>query len=617
MNSSHDTDMYSQPSQFRPVTYQPGPARIYQNPTLESSNVAHPAPPPPQLQAPPSRPHSIGELAERAKQILGEDPKPDAKSFQEQGDLESAFVEYAKAATIVLEKIPAHPDYRVLLSTTQRHNMGLHGQEILDSLADIKVSIMTRYEQWRVNPSSVPPQAPASHPVLQPLVAHRSINSHGTNTPTSSSTPSSSRSRASISLRSRTPSPARRERVDALLREDPRRREDVYPADGARADQWHARGDDARQRHEWEEEGRRRVAEQRRLEQEGILRRQREAEHAAQAARFGQPNGQNQGVTGPVMPVSSPVQYPSISASVTTASAPSGPITGYLQMPLESPTRPRQDKPNKGPIQPITTTSPLPPQLGTIQYPSLMTQHQISQGYHPSLGSMFHRPSHTSHSALLFQTPESAPHPHHQIYQQHAPNKSQTPHAAYTAGPGARPPLPPKEMIALAPSPGGSDPVGGSSTRNRETCGLLLGKDKEGRFVVTTLLIPKQHSTSDTCTMDEEELVMQFTEERSLITLGWIHTHPTQSCEFMSSVDLHTHSGFQRMLPESFAVVCAPHSTPNFGIFRLTDPPGLQTILDCHAKEAFHPHSERPIYTDADKGHVQIRDLPLEIVDLR
>ena len=69
----------------------------------------------------------------------------------------------------------------------------------------------------------------------------------------------------------------------------------------------------------------------------------------------------------------------------------------------------------------------------------------------------------------------------------------------------------------------------------------------------------------------------------------------------------------------------------------MTDPPGLQTILDCHATEAFHPHPERPIYTvrfpellevtkefrtmdlyqDADKGHVQIRDMPLEIVDLR
>jgi hypothetical protein len=88
----------------------------------------------------------------------------------------------------------------------------------------------------------------------------------------------------------------------------------------------------------------------------------------------------------------------------------------------------------------------------------------------------------------------------------------------------------------------------------------------------------------------------------------------------MSSVDLHTHSGFQRMLPESFAVVCAPNSTPkqvfpldsiyvyvpgaddlphfiSYGIFRLTDPPGLKTILDCVLTDAFHPHPELPIYT--------------------
>lgn len=81
----------------------------------------------------------------------------------------------------------------------------------------------------------------------------------------------------------------------------------------------------------------------------------------------------------------------------------------------------------------------------------------------------------------------------------------------------------------------------------------------------------------------------------------------------MSSVDLHTHSGFQCMLPESFAVVCAPKSTPkshyslsysasltllhSFGIFRLTDPPGLKIILNCTAKEAFHPHPDEPIYT--------------------
>jgi STAM-binding protein len=90
-------------------------------------------PPPSQL-----RPHSIAELAECAKQSLGDDVRPlkawlgiaenalrDARSFCEQGDLDSAFVEYAKAATSVLERIPAHPDYRVLLDERQRHNMGL------------------------------------------------------------------------------------------------------------------------------------------------------------------------------------------------------------------------------------------------------------------------------------------------------------------------------------------------------------------------------------------------------------------------------------------------------------------------------------------------------------
>ncbi|KAJ7693175.1 hypothetical protein B0H17DRAFT_933230, partial [Mycena rosella] len=168
-----------------------------------------------------------------------------------------------------------------------------------------------------------------------------------------------------------------------------------------------------------------------------------------------------------------------------------------------------------------------------------------------------------------------------------------------------------------------------NSARNLETCGLLLGREvvrgagagagapgAKSRYVVETLLVPKQHATSDTCTMDEEEGVLGFTEARGLITLGWIHTHPSQSC-FMSSVDLHTHASFQRMLPESFAVVCAPKSDPNFGIFRLTDPPGLQTVLKCTAKQAFHPHPDVPIYTDADRGHVQMRDAALEIVDLR
>jgi len=95
-----------------------------------------------------------------------------------------------------------------------------------------------------------------------------------------------------------------------------------------------------------------------------------------------------------------------------------------------------------------------------------------------------------------------------------------------------------------------------NTARNRETCGLLLGKDKKSRFVVTTLLIPKQHSTSDTCTMDEEELVMSFTEERSLITLGWVRIPPSRWIQrgdlILSLLDPYTSN------PVVLHVLCRP-----------------------------------------------------------
>ncbi len=45
--------------------------------------------------------------------------------------------------------------------------------------------------------------------------------------------------------------------------------------------------------------------------------------------------------------------------------------------------------------------------------------------------------------------------------------------------------------------------------------------------------------------------------EAGLYPLGWIHTHPSQTC-FLSSVDVHTHCGYQTMLDEAVAIVMAP-----------------------------------------------------------
>jgi len=151
----------------------------------------------------------------------------------------------------------------------------------------------------------------------------------------------------------------------------------------------------------------------------------------------------------------------------------------------------------------------------------------------------------------------------------------------------------------------------------KETLGLMMGKSKGNKFVVTTLLIPRQRGGPDWCIMEDEETVLQFQERRFLVTLGWIHTHPTQSC-FMSSCDLHSHAPYQKMLPEAFAIVCAPTKQPNYGVFRLTNPHGLQFVLECKNTEMFHEHQQGDLYTDCDKGHVTLKDgIGLEICDIR
>lgn len=342
-----------------------------------------------------------------------------------------------------------------------------------------------------------------------------------------------------------------------------------------------------------------------------IARRQEEAEAAARAARqtpAPSPShipGSGRSALGP----SHISQFPQ--PHISSGDTP-------LQMPLESPTRfddeyatdrengpdtpwrPQRGQPlgtpNRAPVRtyvsphaywlklkyrllssfrhsyppPVTTTSPAPT---PVRYPSLMSQHQLGQGYAPSLQSMFIGSGNRGMggSSLLF-VPENStsglypsnalPRPSQQsTYPYGLPTPQQhnaSPNYPGYNGPTRNAPVPPPPV---PPHPTGppqhdevarisrpvdktrADPVSKelknvtlprdclpkflsiaaiNTSRNRETCGLLLGKDKGHKFAVTTLLIPKQHSTSDTCTMDEEELVMQFTEERSLITLGWV-----------------------------------------------------------------------------------------------
>ncbi|KAJ0442602.1 putative ubiquitinyl hydrolase 1 [Helianthus annuus] len=158
-----------------------------------------------------------------------------------------------------------------------------------------------------------------------------------------------------------------------------------------------------------------------------------------------------------------------------------------------------------------------------------------------------------------------------------------------------------------------------NTKRNLETCGVLAGSLKNRNFQITTLIIPKQESTSDSCQTLNEEDIFEVQDKRSLFPLGWIHTHPSQSC-FMSSVDLHTHYSYQIMLPEAIAIVMAPtdESSPH-GIFHLSDPAGVNLIRKCDQR-GFHPHEEpddgSPIYEHC--SHVYLNEtLKFDVVDLR
>lgn len=101
-----------------------------------------------------------------------------------------------------------------------------------------------------------------------------------------------------------------------------------------------------------------------------------------------------------------------------------------------------------------------------------------------------------------------------------------------------------------------------NTRRNLETCGMLCGTLISNALFISKVVIPEQESTSDTCDTVNENALFEYCDSEDLMVLGWIHTHPTQSC-FMSSRDLHTQSGYQTMIPESIAIVCAPSRTPS------------------------------------------------------
>ncbi|XP_066205562.1 AMSH-like protease isoform X2 [Saccopteryx leptura] len=151
-----------------------------------------------------------------------------------------------------------------------------------------------------------------------------------------------------------------------------------------------------------------------------------------------------------------------------------------------------------------------------------------------------------------------------------------------------------------------------NTVRGIETCGILCGKLTHNEFTITHVIVPKQSAGPDYCDMENVEELFSVQDQHDLLTLGWIHTHPTQTA-FLSSVDLHTHCSYQLMLPEAIAIVCSPKHKDT-GIFRLTNA-GMLEVSACK-KKGFHPHTKEPRLFSICK-HVLVKDIKIVVLDLR
>jgi proteasome lid subunit RPN8/RPN11 len=125
--------------------------------------------------------------------------------------------------------------------------------------------------------------------------------------------------------------------------------------------------------------------------------------------------------------------------------------------------------------------------------------------------------------------------------------------------------------------------------------------------------------------------VFSFASELGLMTLGWIHTHPSQRC-FLSSVDLHTTLPYSILMPgEAVAVVCAPTDpVRQVGVFRLTDY-GILYLSKCpKGHDSFHEHRDATaeLYTEissnsggssgmGEGGVLWDRGMGVQVVDRR
>lgn len=217
---------------------------------------------------------------------------------------------------------------------------------------------------------------------------------------------------------------------------------------------------------------------------------------------------------------------------------------------------PRTDSPPASDPLPIAGQSP--------NYPTQMSRHQKSQGYVPprSSGSADEAEGGGTPNGLLFQpigVTKVPTDPYAKYNGSQRTMSRQSVNGPY--------PLPPKLRTVKLPSDTLQRFVALAAlntAKKKETLGVLYGRaNSAGGYDINSLVIPRQSSTENTCVMEQEEMLVEFSESRvGSVCLGWVSE---------SQSDLPVFGPTALMLTSNFAA--DPHASNTVLLHVVHGPP--------------------------------------------
>ncbi|KAI0401876.1 hypothetical protein F4802DRAFT_393639 [Xylaria palmicola] len=534
------------------------------------------------------RPLSVKEISDRAQAFewninipfkhwlrTAQRLQQEADMYLRDGNFPQAYLLYLRYSTLVVDLLKTHPEYKMPEARRSLQNKFMTIDVVFNHLEKIKPILERNYEAWKEAQLKK-----KSHP------DHRRQKSGDTSGESSTYKKHASKDPA-LSYASRLLDAGENQDLAVELAQKEIQRRDAGRMASKQSGETR-RGHQGRRTAGFWDTWTQDIADKQ-AEDESVFRHQMESTRRALEGGMdtaSNPNGTDRSPRPPLAPTPS-YSYPTIVQSTPVEYSPQS--RDYNEI--------RQSQP------------PRPPKQEAVNHPILVPE-RPQKILHPSEATMY--PDNKDDLELPSVPPKLRSSPPSPAKKQ--PSVAFKPAAYLENGEPIRPVFLPKQLRRQF-----LDIASVNTQQGLEMCGILCGTAVNNALFVRCLLIPEQKCTSDTCETENEATILDYCIEEDLLMLGWIHTHPTQTC-FMSSRDLHTQSGYQIMLPESIAIVCAPKFDPSYGIFRLTNPPGLPHILSCTQASTFHSHSVDNLYTGAKHppGHVyEHENLNFYVQDIR